>query len=248
LGYECIDQEVFRDAAAVSGIDESKLSRAFREPPSFFGMSETARRRSIAHVAAALARHMLKDNVIYHGSFGHLLIPGVSHVLKVRIYAQREDRVAARTRCDGEADSGGAEKALRREDRERQALAKMVFEVDDEDTDLFDLVINTSQVDVDTAVAIIASTAKLKRYQPMTYSMRCMENLELSLRAKASVVDLDPAVVVEADGGNVRIRTRCGRGRRLAEVRRRAAELEGAKSVEIDTVKDSFGRIAAGGR
>ncbi len=184
--------------------------------------------------------------VVYHGPFGHILIPGVSHVLKVRIFAQREDRVATKVKREGAAVSaGGVEKALLREDKQRSALAKLVFNVDDDDANLFDLVINTSQVDAATAADIIAGTVKLKRYQPMTYSVRCMENLELSLRIRASLIDLDPDLVVEADNGNVRVRTRA-RGKKLTEVRQQADALEGVKSVEIEAVEDSFGRIAGG--
>jgi cytidylate kinase len=245
LGYECVEQEVFQQAAVESGIEEAKLWRAFREPPSFFGPSIAARKRSVVHVAAALAKHMLKDNVVYHGPFGHILIPGISHVLKVRIFAQREDRVATKVKREGTVSAGAVEKALLREDKQRRALAKLVFNVDDDDANLFDLVINTSQVDVETATDIIAGTVKLKRYQPMTYSVRCMGNLELSLRTKASLIDLDPDLDVEADNGNIRIRTRA-RGKKLAAMRQQAAAFQGVKSVEVESVEDSFGRIAGG--
>ncbi len=247
LGYESVEQDVFQDAAAQSGVPEAKLVRALRDPPSFFGISNVARKRAIAYVAAALAKRMLSDNLVYHGPFGHILIPGVSHVLKVRIFAQREDRVAAKAKREGVASAGEVEKALLREDKQRVALSRLVFNVDDDDANLFDLVINTSQVDAGTAVEIIASTVKLKRYQPMTYSVRCMENLELSLRIRAGLIDHDPDLVVEADNGNVRIKTRAGGGsKKLAEMRQQAATLEGVKSLEVEAVDDSFGRIAGG--
>ena len=248
LGYDLIDREIFQDASAVSGIPEATLFSAFEEPPSFFGMSRATRKRSIAHVSAALAKRMLKDNVVYHGPFGHVLIPGVSHVLKVRIFAQREDRVANRVKREAGVTAGEAEKTLLKEDRQRASLAKQVFGVDDEDTNLFDLLVNTSQVDVDTAVEIITNTVKLSRYQPMTYSIRCMENLELSLRARAGLVELDPDVEVEVDNGNVRVRSRV-RGvvgkKKLSEMRQRVAALEGVKAVEIETVEDTFGRAGS---
>ena len=37
--------------------------------------------------------HFVKDNVVYHGLAGQFLVAGVSHVLKVRIMAEMEDRV-----------------------------------------------------------------------------------------------------------------------------------------------------------
>jgi cytidylate kinase len=242
LSSELIDQEVFQDASAASGIPEDKLLTAFREPPSFFGMSAAMRKRSIAQVSAALAKRLLKDNVVYHGPFGHVLVPGISHVLKVRIFAQREDRVATKLEREANLSEADAEKALLREDKQRASLAKQVFGVDDEDTDLFDLVINTSQVDTDTATEIILNTVKLKRYQPMTYSIQCMENLELSLRARALLVADDPDVDVHVENGHVRVRARArSEGKRRA-MREKVATLDGVANVEIEALGDSLSR------
>jgi hypothetical protein len=201
----------------------------------------------ISLVSAVLAKKLLDDNVVYHGPFGQVLVTGVSHVLKVRIVAQLEDRVANKVKREGGLSAAEAERAILREDRERLQLAKQVFNLDDDDAALFDLVINTSQVDVDTASDIITGTVKLKRYQPMTYSVRCMENFELSARARAHLIDLDPNVLVEADNGKVRIRTRGGgwsTRKKVSEIRQRTANLEGVKSVDVEAVEDTLGRNA----
>jgi cytidylate kinase len=242
LGYELLDQEIFREAASASDVPEDKLLSAFREPPGFFGMSSAVRKRSIAHVSAALVKHLLKDNVVYHGPFGHLLVPGVSHVLKVRIVAQREDRVATKIKRETNLSETDADKALLREDKQRSTLAKQVFGVDDEDTDPFDLIINTSQVDVDTAAEIIVNTVKRDRYQPMTYSMRCMERLELALRTRASLVGIDPNVEVQVESDHLRIQTRLRSDGKQRTMREKAAELEGVQKVEMEVLEDSLSR------
>jgi cytidylate kinase len=242
LGYELLDEEVFREASSASDLPEDKLLSAFREPPAFFGMSAAARKRSIAYVSAALAKRLLKDNVIYHGPFGHALVPGVSHVLKVRIVADREDRVATKVKREADVSEAAAEKALQREDKQRSTLAKQVFGVDDGDTDPFDLVINTSQVDVETATEIIVNAVKRDRYQPMTYSMRCMERLELALRTRASLVGIDPDVEVEAESDHLRIRTRLRSEGKQRAMREKAVEVEGVEKVEMEVLEDSLSR------
>lgn len=247
LGYELVDQEVFQSASSRWGIPEAKLLRAFHEAPAFFGMSASTRKRLIPLVSAELAARLLKDDVVYHGPFGHVLVSGVSHVLKVRIFAQLEDRVANKVKREGGLSAAEAERAILHADRQRLQLSKHVFSVEDDDAARFDLVINTSQVDVDTAVDIITGTVKLKRYQPMTYSVRCMENLELSARARAHLIDLDPDIVVEADNGNIRIRTRGGgwsARKKATEMRQRTATLEGVKSIDVEVVEDTLGRMA----
>jgi hypothetical protein len=205
-------------------------------------MSSAARKRSIAHVSAALAKHLLKDNVVYLGPFGHVLVPGVSHVLKVRIFAQWEDRVATKVNRETNLSVTDAEKTILREDKQRSKLAKQVFGVDDEDTDLFDLVINTSQVDTDKATEIIVNTVKLNRYQPMTYSIRCMERLELALRTCAALVGVDPGVEIQVENGHVRIRTRVRSEGKQRAMREKAAELEGVADVGMEVLGDSLSR------
>jgi cytidylate kinase len=246
LGFECLDQEVFQEAAQRSGFSEAHLRRAFEEAPSLFGMSLATRKRAVAHVGAALSRRLLRDNVVYHGPFGHFLIQGVAHVLKVRIHAQLADRVALKVKRDG-GSTQEAEKFISRIDRERLLLARMVFGAEDDDPNLFDLVVNTSQVDPETAVGIIAETVQHKRYQAMTYSQRCLENLELSYRARAALVELDPDVAVQAENGQVRVRTKAsGRSKegRVAAIRERIGKLEGVRTVEVEVVEDFLDRLA----
>ncbi len=247
LGYEVIDKEIFQEASVTSGVAESKLLKAFQNPPTLFGMSSSTRKRYVVHVSAALAKRLLKGNVIYQGPFGYPLITGVSHVLKIRIFAQREDRVATMVEREQGLSAAEAEKAILKQDGARAALAKQVFQAEDNDASLFDLMINTSQVDTVSAVEIITNTAKLKRYQPMTYSIRCMENLELCLRVRAHITDVDVDAEVASDGGSVRIRVHGGGGlkkRKLSEIEQRVASLEGVETVRVEMVDDSLGRIA----
>jgi cytidylate kinase len=240
LGGEFVSEEVFDEAAARSDLPLEKLKKALHDAPSLLGMSLPLRRRCIAHVQAALAARFLNDNTVYLGDFGHLLVQGVSHLLKVRITAALDDRVALMAKRD-ECDAKAAEKAIRREDKRRRNLAQHIFGTDDDDDEPFDLVINTSQVNVETAVDIIVDTAGHKRYQPMTYSITCMQNVELGHRARAALVDLDPGVDVHAENGKLRVRIRdAGKKQRLEDVRARVLGLDGAESVEVVAVKDTL--------
>ncbi|MEJ2041103.1 MAG: cytidylate kinase family protein, partial [Desulfosarcinaceae bacterium] len=45
-------------------------------------------------IQAALLEHARKDNIVYHGMAGHLFLSGISHVIKIRVLAEMEDRIA----------------------------------------------------------------------------------------------------------------------------------------------------------
>lgn len=248
LGYECLSGTVvFEEAAAQSGIPVARLQKAFEEAPSLFSMSSAARKKCIAHVQAALSARLLTDNLVHDGAFGHLLIQGVSHVLKARIAANLEDRIA---RLAGEAGCSAQEarKRVLRADSQYLAVCRQVFGAgDDDDTTLFDLVINASETGEEAAADTIAEMSRQKRYQPMTYSLRVMKNLELSHRLKALLSDLDPEVDVTSEDGKVQIRTKSpGRGkqRRLEEIKHRVEKLEGVAEVTVIPVEDTMDRFA----
>lgn len=233
-----IGEEIYADAAVASGVEADTLRKAFTDAPSLFGMNLVSRKRCIVHVQAALATRFLAGDVVYLGTFGHLLVRGVSHLLKVRITAARPDRVTLRAQRDG-CNEAEAAKRIDRDDKQHHNLAKQVFGVDDNDDDPYDLVINTSQVDVATAVDIIAETVRHDRYKPMTYSMTCMRNVALGHRVKAVLVDLDPDVDAQAENGNIRVRIRdAGKEKRVEEVRVRALALDGVESVEVLAIQD----------
>jgi cytidylate kinase len=233
-----IEDEIFADAAGTSGIEIDTIRKAFSDAPSLFGMNAASRKRCIVHVQAALATRFLADDVVYLGGFGHLLVQGVSHLLKVRITATRPDRIALKAEREG-CDEKQAAKRIDRDDKQRKNLAQQVFQVDDDDDDPFDLVINTSQVDVPTAVDIVAETVRHDRYRPMTYSMTCMRNVEVAHRVKAALVDLDTDVDAQAENGTVRVRIRGGgKANRVEEVRTRALALDGVETVEVLAIQD----------
>jgi cytidylate kinase len=246
LGYKCIDQEILQDASQRSQVPIEKIRKAVTEAPSLLGMSLAARRRSIAHLQAAICARLLEDNVVYHGPLGHLLVKGVTHVVNVRILASKEERVAHKIKLEG-CDLKDAEKAISKEDKHRLSIARDLFGVkDDDDGGAFNLVVNTSEMEMDTAARIIAETANHERYKPMTYSLRCMKDLELSSRLKALLIDLDPDIAVQAKKGDVRIRTKVsGRAKvkRSKEIQRRIEGQDGVTQVEVETVADLADQI-----
>ena len=82
-------------------IPEIKLIRAIQDAPTildrFFGEKE----KFVAFIRAALLKHVQKDNVVYHGLFGHFFLQDIPHVLKVRIVGDLEARVADEVKREG---------------------------------------------------------------------------------------------------------------------------------------------------
>jgi len=249
IDYEFVGDELLREASVKYGIEKRKLEAAFRSMPLLFGMSTARRKRRIAFAQATLTEKLLDDNIVYHGPFGQFMVKGISHVLSVRIHARLDDRIAERTRREN-IDRREAERAISKEDQQRRMIAKTVFGKDDDETDYFDLAINTSQMDVDTAVEVIFETVNRRRYLPMTYSMQRMRDVALTSKALAELTDIDPDVEVEAENGNIQVRTRMQGGarkrtRREEEIKKRLSGWDEVENLEVTVIHVVLDRIKA---
>jgi cytidylate kinase len=246
LGYQNIGREIFAAASEEFGIPEDKLFEAVHDAPSLLGMSSVNRKRYISYAQAALASYMLQDNVVYHGPAGHLLVQGVSHVLRVRVLSNLEDRIALMMKREKKSEKE-ARKHILRDDEQRKKWVKLFYGKDDTDPHIYDLMIHVGQVPIDHAANIIVGTAKLRKFQPMTYSLKLMKNLELKYRVKAHLVDLDADVRVDSDGGHITAHTKAGgrnREKNIEIMKKRVLRLAGVKSVEVLVSEDLFERFA----
>ena len=97
----------------------------------------------------AVARH---GNVVIQGRGGYAVLGGYADVLNVRIQAPLAVRVQRVMQRSGITDQAQAEAEVRQYDRVRRTFVEYSYQVAWNDTDAFNLVIDTSVVPVDAAV------------------------------------------------------------------------------------------------
>src|SRR3974390_1909295 len=93
LGYACLSREILLEASEEYNIPEIKLIRAIQDAPSILDRLTHQKEKYVAFIRAALLKHVQKDNVVYHGLFGHFFLQGIPHVLKARIVGDLDARV-----------------------------------------------------------------------------------------------------------------------------------------------------------
>jgi len=94
LGYRCLSREAVAEKAAAPGVSQEQLLDALSKPPGFLERFRHERYQFIALFQAALAEEVKGGKVVYHCNAGHLMLQGVSPLLKVRVIAPLEKRVA----------------------------------------------------------------------------------------------------------------------------------------------------------
>jgi len=235
LGYECISRDIILEASDRFHIPEIKLIRAIHDAPSILDRLKHGKQVFIAYIRSALTSHVAKDNVVYHGLAGHLLLKGVPHVLKVRIIADMNDRIHAEMEREGISEEE-AHTLLQKDDEERRKWTRSLYGVDPWDSSLYDLVIRISKLTVSDAVDFICQAATKDQFKTTESYRRKMEDLALACQVKAALVDPFFDVGVTSEYGNVLVYTKTGDrqvGKLKAKARAIERELEGVNNLEV---------------
>lgn len=252
LNYEYADSEnILPLVSKEFGVSESKLARALKDTPSNVGMFSKAKPEHIIFIETLITGYLLKNNMVYYGVVGLPLIQEVSHVLKVNIIANLESRIKNRMKLDN-VSQDKARKALTKEDEQLKKWVEAVYITDITDPNLYDLVINIGHIkgdDIEDALETIISTVEHKKFQPMTYSLRCMKNVAMSCRVRATLADIDPKMQVKSDEGTIYIYTKAVKKKaqdKVLEMKQKVMRLEGVKHVEVYIDYDLFAKVSHG--
>jgi cytidylate kinase len=209
LGYPCLSREAnLEEAAKTYGVPAEDLTAAMERPPSFWQRVVGERAAYLTFVRACLCEHAQADNLVYHGLVGHLLLPGISHVLRVRVIADLDYRIKA---ASAERKRGYPEALayIEKADRERRQWVRFLFDVEWDDPHLYDLIVNLSRVSLDMACETVARLTEQDEFKATPESRKAMANLALGSRVSAQLA-MDPrtrgvGVTVVAEDGIVTI-------------------------------------------
>jgi cytidylate kinase len=205
LGYQCVSREVLLEASWGSGIPAEELTAAMEKRPSFWHRVMGQRTAYLTLVRAALCEHAGGGELVYHGHVGHLLLPGIAHVVRVRVIADMPFRVHAALPQHGTREAALA--YIEKVDQERREWVRFLFGVDWDDPLLYDLVLNLSRISLDTAGEAVVQMAARPEFQPTSESAKALRDLVLRSRVEAALA-IDPRtrdaeLTVAADDGVV---------------------------------------------
>ena len=199
LGYSCISREILLEAAQYFNVSEKALLKSIHDAPSLLDRITHGRVKYIAYFRAALLDHVSEDNVVYHGHAGHLLIPEVHHVFKVRVIADMETRIAflqEKRNLSREEASG----FLAKEDRQRAIWTRYLYKVDLEDPRLYNILLNIGGLTIDDACGIICGAVQSETFKTTPESQRIIGDLAVVSHVKAALQDICEADVSSANG------------------------------------------------
>jgi cytidylate kinase len=233
LGYACISREVLTKASQRYRVPEEKLEEALQDSSTFLYRLSKTRTRNLAYFQAALTTALSKDNVVYYGEVAHMFVSEISHVLTVRLMADLEERAASRAEKEGMSERKARELLLKDGEQQKRWFSS-VFGIDGMEPERFDLVINVTQIGPERAANIIVETARDVKFQPITYSLKAMQDQELASRVRATLIDAYPDVAVTARNGDISIKTKALKKKeKISFIRDQVQGMEGVNYVEL---------------
>jgi cytidylate kinase len=238
LGYQCIAREIILKSCNEFNIPEIKFAKAIQDAPSIFDRLTYGTEKYIAYFQSTFLKYVQRDNVVYHGLAGHFFLKDLSHTLKVRVIADKTERVQytmAQEKISGEE----AQRRLKRDDEERRKWSKRLYGIDTADPGLYDLVIHLKKMTVTDAVEIIVHAAQLNTFKTTFESQKAMDDLVLAAEVKAALINLKPDIQSIAKDGRVILGTTVSQMQQpdeIREIEQIARGIRGVKDLEIKTL------------
>ena len=154
LQYEFVDKEKMANALATYGLPEPDLEKFDEKKPPLWDSLQLQRRKFLHFLQAVIYDYARKGKVIIVGRGGQVLLKDLPGTLHFRVVAPFGVRLR-RFMESGGVDEKQATRILRRSDRDSAGFIRSFFDVDWDDFALYDLVINTRKLSLDTGVHMI---------------------------------------------------------------------------------------------
>jgi cytidylate kinase len=237
LGYRCLDRDAIVEKAAAYGVSHQGLRDALERPPTLWDRFRHTKYVYLTLIQAALAEGVREGNAVYHGNAGHLLLRGVSHVMRTRIIAPMAFRIAA-VQVQHPLSADEAVAHIQKTDHDRQTWAHYLYGIDWSDASLYDLVLNLEHLTLEQACEIIAAVARQDAFKETPASRAAMHDLALASRVQAHLAvtrgTLHLEVDVTARDGLVVVRGTWSDRAQAEDVRAVVARLPGVAGVEVE--------------
>lgn len=235
MGYGCISRGVLLKASKHFDVPELKLERALHDAPSILDRFSKGKERYVSYMRAAVLYQLKKDDMVYHGLAGHFFVKDVPHVMKVRVIADFDDRVAQEM-ARQEVGRDEAEGQIERDDRERRRWGTHLYGIDTNDPRLYDLVVHIHNLKVPDAVDVICSTVRKECFRTTEESQRLIEDLFIEAEVQVILLETGTDLAVAVKEGRVKLSAPDGKPPRDLEVKERIQKVEGVREVVVSDV------------
>jgi cytidylate kinase len=199
LGIDLFDNRKLQDLFQARGIPSEEIGRFDEKAPGFLDKFLGSRPQVFLDILESVIYEVARKGegvIVGHGS--QMLLRNFDCAFHVRVFSsdqRRAENMAAEQRLSREA----ALKLIRKRDQEQSGFFNFAFHLEMNDPSLYDLIIHTEKLDLDTAAGLIIQAAGSESIRTCSLkALEAMERLALEKRVHAALVqtDLDVASLI----------------------------------------------------
>jgi cytidylate kinase len=228
--------EVVENVASRMHVPTSLISRLREGKAGLVERLTTDQERVAVYTAQEVFALAGRGNVVLRGWGATCLLRPVRHVLRVRVTRSFKARVGWLMDKLETDDESFAEAEVRRSDDAHAARMHAQFGVTWGDPLLYDLVLNTDRVSIESCVAQIQQLAARPEFQETPESRAMLGDLALSARVRAALKDHDSTrdinITIESKDGKAQLSGIVLNAQESAEAARVASTVVGAGNVD----------------
>ena len=202
--------EVLEGVAGSMHVSTSVISRLREGKAGFAERMRIDRDRMAVYTAKEVFALAEQGNIVLRGWGVTCLLRPVAHVLRVRITRPFEQRVQWLMDHLQITDEDFAREEVRRSDHAHASRMHALFNVTWGDPLLYDVVLNTDRISVESCAALILQLAQRPEFQETEASRATLAGLALSAAVRSALKDHGAThevnIEIQANGGNVALR------------------------------------------
>ncbi|MBU4606895.1 MAG: cytidylate kinase-like family protein, partial [Proteobacteria bacterium] len=189
LGYKYIEKTKISHVISEKGFSLFDFDKFDEKKPSIW-QSISLHKIKFSHlIKSAIYELIAKDNVVILGRGGQAILRDFPKALRVRIIASHPTRLS-RIKDEMGCTEEKANQIIIQSDRDRFGYVRALFNEDWDDISLYDLVINTNTMSLETAVKMIAFAVEANEFNNSPEVLEKCRELSLTQKAVADHLDI----------------------------------------------------------
>ena len=188
LKYDHIAREELADQATAHGIPVGKLETAILKHQLITEELSIEIERFKAFITAEICKRAIKGGVVYHGRMGHMVLQGLSSIIRIRATSNEEERIN-RVMQGMNLNSKQAKNYIEQVDEDRCRYTKFFYNVNCNDPNLFDIISNSTNLSIDDSIAALVDLTRLPEFQPTPKSNQEIDDLLLQSQCRLAIAE-----------------------------------------------------------
>ncbi len=208
LAFQCLSQEDLAELAIQEGIAVGKLETAVVKKRHLTERQALEKEHYLAFITKVLCERARESNLVFHGRAGHLAVPGLTHVLRIRTQIETETHIEeVMQRLSLERDK--AREYVEKVDEDITRWVRTMYSISGDPWAGYDLALNLDRVDVGGATTTLCGFVQLPEFQTTPATDNVLDNLLLAARVRIALARDErtwaASFSVRSDAGHVTI-------------------------------------------